>query len=214
MVYFIEDDVILEPNCLETLLRTFQELKAKGIKVGGVGPRTIEPPKRGRLMGLERYVAQKKRKDMQVPALIDKWTGLMYLNYGLKCEEVLETPLLPSWSLFSKEAVKRIGGYEEKAFNICNYSHEESDFFIRLQKEGYKLFFQPEAVAHHKHAQMGGTRVSPFKYYWAYFLGHLIFLGRNYGVKSLYMIPAFFLFIAYKLPLAILASFFLKVERG
>jgi glycosyltransferase involved in cell wall biosynthesis len=197
LVYFIEDDVVIEPDCLEMLVQAFRELKAKGISVGGIGPRTFEPKKQGRLMLLERYVGSQKRKRMNSPSLIDKWTGLLYQNFALDCSSVTETMLVPSWSLFSKEAIKEVGGYEEKAYNRFNYSHEETDFFVRLREKGYKLYFQPRAVAHHKHEARGGTRTSPVKYYYYYLGAHIIFLVRNSGWKSVCMIPVCLLFISY-----------------
>lgn len=197
LVYFIEDDVVIEPDCLEMLVQAFEELKAKGIRIGGIGPRTFEPKKKGRLMLLERYEGNQRRKKLNSPSLIDKWTGLMYQNFALDCSNVTETMLVPSWSLFDKEAIKEVGGYDETAYNRFNYSHEETDFFIRLRKRGYKLYFQPRAVAHHKHEVRGGTRTSPVKYYYYYLGAHIIFLVRNFGWKSMYMIPACLLFMAY-----------------
>lgn len=199
LIYFIEDDVVIEPDCLEKLVETFRELRAKDIKVGGIGPRSFEPQKQGRLMLLERYVGNQKRKRMNSPSLIDKWTGLMYQNFALDCDGAIETMLVPSWSLFARDALKEIGGYEEKAYNKFNYSHEETDFFVRLRKRGYKLYFQPRAVAHHKHEAGGGTRTSSIKYYYYYLGAHIIFLVRNFGWKSVYMIPACLLFIGYSI---------------
>jgi glycosyltransferase involved in cell wall biosynthesis len=197
LIYFIEDDVVIEPDCLEILVNTLTELKAKGISVGGIGPRTFEPKKQGRLLLLERHVGNQKRKRMDSPSSINKWTGLMYQNFALDCDDVAETMLLPSWSLFTRDALSEIGGYEEKAYNRFNYSHEETDFFVRLRKKGYKLYFQPRAVAHHQHEARGGTRTSPIKYYYYYLGAHIIFLLRNFGWKSIYMIPACLLFIVY-----------------
>ncbi len=178
-------------------MNILKELKAKGISVGGVGPRTFEPQKQGRLMLLERHVGNQKRKRMDSPSSINKWTGLMYQNFALDCDDATETMLLPSWSLFARDALSEVGGYEEKAYNRFNYSHEETDFFVRLREKGYKLYFQPRAVAHHKHEARGGTRTSPIKYYYYYVGAHIIFLLRNFGWKSIYMIPACLLFITY-----------------
>lgn len=196
LIYFIEDDVVIEPDCLEALVATFHQLESAGIHVGGIGPRTFEPEKKGRLILLERHVGNRMRKRMNGPSLIDRWTGLMYQNFALDGGEVMETVLVPSWSLFSKKALDEIGGYEERAYNRFNYSHEETDFFLRLRKNGYKLYFQPGAVAHHQHESRGGTRTSPVRYYY-YFLGaHIAFLLRNFGWQSAYMIPACLLFMA------------------
>ena len=197
LIYFIEDDVVIEPDCLEMLVNTLKELKAKGISVGGIGPRTFEPQKQGRLMLLERYVANQKRKRMDTPALIDKWTAFIYENFTLDCGDATETMAVPAWSLYTRDALRAIGGYEEKAYNWLNNSQVEAEFVVRLRKGRYKLYFQPRAVAHHQHEARGGTRTSPIKYYYYYLVGHIIFLVRNFGWKSMYMIPACLFFSAY-----------------
>ena len=138
-VMFVEDDVVLEPDCLEKLFFAFCQLADKGYKVGGIGPRTFEPLKKGRLLQLERQVASRARRRMKIPSLIDRWTGLMYQNFAIDCNDVVETALVPSWSLFAKEAVQAVGGYEHSAYNRFNFSHEETDFFVRLTGNGYKL---------------------------------------------------------------------------
>ena len=197
LIYFVEDDVVIEPQCLEILVSTLKELRARGVKVGGVGPRTFEPQKQGRLMLLERYVANQKRKRMETPALIDKWTAFIYENFALDCNDAVETVAVPAWSLYTRDALRAIKGYEEKAYNWLNNSQVEAEFVVKLRKKGYKLYFQPRAVAYHKHEARGGTRTSPLKYYCYYLVAHIIFLLRTFGWKSTYMIPACFLFIGY-----------------
>ncbi|MDD5288141.1 MAG: glycosyltransferase family 2 protein [Dehalococcoidales bacterium] len=197
LIYFIEDDVVLEPNCLEKLFRAFKQLETNGIRVGGIGPRTFEPPKKGKLLQLERQVAGRARQRMKIPAFIDRWTGLMYQNFALDCRDVMETVLVPSWSLFDKKAVRAVGGYESSAYNRFNFSHEETDLFVRLKRSGYSLYFHPEAIAHHRHESRGGTRTSPLKYYYYYLGAHLIFLLRNFRWKAGYMIPACLAFLTF-----------------
>ena len=197
LIYFIEDDVVLEPDCLEKLVKAFYQLKAKGSKIGAIGPRTFEPSKKGKLLQLERQVANRARQHMKIPAFIDRWTGLMFQNFALDCNRIMETPLLPSWSLFEKDAVNKVGGYECSAYNRFNYSHEETDLFVRLMNNGYTLYFHPQAVARHKHESRGGTRTSPIKYYYFYVGAHVVFLLRNFRWKAVYMVPSCLTFLTY-----------------
>jgi glycosyltransferase involved in cell wall biosynthesis len=197
LLYFIEDDVVLEPDCLEKLIIAFHQLKSKGSKIGAIGPRTFEPPKQGKFLQLERQVATRARQRMKIPAFIDRWTGLMFQNFALDCNNIMETPLLPSWSLFDKEAVNKVGGYESLAYNLFNFSHEETDLFVRLMKGGYTMYFHPGAVAHHKHESRGGTRTSPIKYYYFYVGAHFVFLLRNFRWKAVYMVPSCLAFLTY-----------------
>jgi GT2 family glycosyltransferase len=210
LVYFIEDDVVLEPCTLGKLLCAYRQLRSRGITVGGVGPRTFEPPKKGRLLLLERKTAERARGRMETPSLIDRWTGLMYQNFGMGGSGLKKTALLPSWSLFDREALEAVGGYEGKAYNRFNYSHEETDLFLRLQRAGFPLYFHPGAVAHHMHESRGGTRTSPLKYYYYYLGAHAIFLVRNFRWAASYMMPACLGFLTYSVlraaPAAMLAK--------
>ncbi len=197
LVYFIEDDVVLESCTLGKLLCAYRQLRAKGIKVGAIGPRTFEPPKKGRLLLLERKTAERARGRMETPSLIDPWTGLMYQNFGMAGSGLKRSALLPSWSLFDRDALEAVGGYEGKAYNRFNFSHEETDLFVRLERAGYRLYFHPGAVAHHMHESRGGTRTSPLKYYYYYLGAHVVFLVRNFKWAAGYMLPACFGFLAF-----------------
>jgi glycosyltransferase involved in cell wall biosynthesis len=42
LVFFIEDDLILLPDCIKTLVNTYNSLVSSGIKVGAVVPRLLE----------------------------------------------------------------------------------------------------------------------------------------------------------------------------
>jgi len=196
-IYFIEDDVVLEPDSLGKLLCGFKQLRAKGLKVGGIGPRTLEPPKKGRLLMMERQTANRTRQKMDKASRIDRWTGLIYQNFSMSGQGLMETAVVPSWSLFDREALEAVGGYEGKAYNRFNFSHEETDLFVRMRKAGYSLYFHPGALAHHMHESRGGTRTSPLKYYYYYVGAHVVFLVRNFKWAATYMIPACLGFLAY-----------------
>ena len=198
LVYFIEDDLIMEPDCLEVLVSTIIELRANDSKVGGIAPRTInEFGKEEKLMELLRYVGDQKRRNMVSPSLVGKWTGMLYANYALSSGSIQETKLAPSWSLFFKEVLNEVGGYEEQAYKKVNYFYEESDLHLRIGSRGYKIYFQPKAVAYHRHAATGGTRVSAVKYYRNFLVAHFTLLIRIYGWKTLYMYPCFLFSVGY-----------------
>jgi len=198
LIYFVEDDVVLEPDTIGKLVCAYKQLKAEGVKVGAVGPRSIEPPKKGKMLALEtRTSARARAKMMDNPSFIDRWTGLMYQNFQTTGSGLKRSVLLPSWSLFDRDALDFIGGYESEAYMRFHCSHEETDLFVRLQKAGYKLFFCPGAVTHHMRESSGGARTSPFKYYYNYLGAHFIFLVRNFKWAATYMIPACLAFLTY-----------------
>lgn len=73
------------------------------------------------------------------------------------------------WTLVDCRMYEQTGGYDPKYFLNC----EEIDWEIRCKKEGWKLYYTPNAkIWHHVSRSMGGGR-NPIGEY---------FLGRNYIV--------------------------------
>lgn len=200
LIFFAEDDSILEPDCLGILVKTFEELKSKGIKVGAVAPRLLSKPKdvKGPIKRLWSFVGDSKRKTMKSPSYLDKWTGIVYRNFSSDFEDLQEVVDLHALSLFSKDVCEEIGGYDAERYK-GTYMREEADFYFRMMNKGYKLFFQPKAVVHHNEVDTGGcSNFSLSTTYYYYFLrNHIIFVIRNFGWKSLYMIPFFLFFIIF-----------------
>jgi glycosyltransferase involved in cell wall biosynthesis len=197
-IFFIEDDLILKPDCLEILVATYQELKISGKNIGSITPRTIIPKKKcvGYLKRIWDLVGDSKRRTLNVPSFLDEKTGIIYSNWDIDLGYIQETIDSQSWSLFDEEVLKEIGGFEENAYK-GTYIREEADLFFRLRSKGYKLYFQPNAIAFHERVDTGGCNVLPARYYYYFIRNHIIFLERNFGMKSLYMIPLFLFFITY-----------------
>ena len=82
------------------------------------------------------------------------------------------------------EVIGRLGGFKDDfragPFGIC----EESELCIRARRLGYKLIYNPDAVADHIGApQPGGRRFSTnYDYYHA--KNNLVMVIRNYGVGA------------------------------
>jgi glycosyltransferase involved in cell wall biosynthesis len=216
LIFFIEDDLTLEPDCLEILVNTFEELKSKNVNVGAVGPRTFLPEqKKGKtlLKCIWDYVGGSKRKELSSPCFLDKWTGIVYSNWDINLDNVQETVDAQSWSLLDKKILEDIGGYEEKAYK-GTYIREEADLYFRVRNRGYKLYFQPKAVAYHERADAGGCNVDlPLTYYYYFFKNHIIFVIKNFGWKSLYMIPFFLFFIVYTVTKATIIIMLMRTEK-
>lgn len=186
---FWEDDITFEPDGVQLLVETAKQLEQKGIKIGAVSPRVVEESKKGKLLSFETSVANNVRSKLNKPSYISKWTGLMFKNMVIESDNVLETELVNPWSLFNKDAIKEVGGYSPVFGRIVGYSHEETDLFVRLAKKGYGLYYQAHSVSYHKHTKFGGTRVNQVRYGWNYFSAHAVFLVKDYGWRSLYMMP-------------------------
>jgi glycosyltransferase involved in cell wall biosynthesis len=176
LIFFIEDDLALERECLEVLVTTYDGLKANE-SVGGIAPRLIER------CG-EVYPGKE-------PFIFNKLTGEVTNNYMVCSEHISEVVTLHACSMYPKTLLEVVGGYEEEAY-IGNFLREETDLNFRIKKLGYKFYFQPNAVAQHNRIESGGCRTGTLVYREIYsFRNHLVFLLRIFGVKSIYMIPSY-----------------------
>jgi glycosyltransferase involved in cell wall biosynthesis len=188
LVFFIEDDLVLFPNCVETLVNTYTSLVSSGIKVGAVVPRLIEY---NPISYINEDLHKKEANEKKLPFVFNKWTGEVYNNYTEDFNEVQETVTGHACCLYNRSALQEVGGYEEKAYK-GTYGREETDLNFRLSKAGYKFFFQPEAVSEHKKIKTGGSRQSnQAKFYYYGIRNHFIFLVRIFGARAIYMIPCY-----------------------
>lgn len=179
LVFFIEDDLILEPNCLEILVKTFEELESK-VPIGAIAPRLIDN------RDSKDYF---EKKNIHNACVIDKKTGRIYNNFGLESDVLQECPSLHACSLILKSVFEDVGGYEENRYK-GTYLREESDFYFQVKKKGYNLYFQPKAITYHKHVDSGGCRSNNIvvgEYY--HMRNHMLFVLKFYGLRSIYMIP-------------------------
>jgi glycosyltransferase involved in cell wall biosynthesis len=188
LVFFIEDDLILLPDCVETLVKTYNSLVSSGIKVGAVVPRLLED---NPILHINADLHKKEASAKKLPFVFNKWTGEVYNNYTEDFEEVQETVTGHACCLYAASALRNLGGYEEKAYK-GTYSREETDLNFRLSKVDYKFFFQPKAVAEHRKIKMGGSRqTNELKFYYYHIRNHIVFLIRIFGMRAVYMMPCF-----------------------
>jgi len=179
LVFFIEDDLVLHQDCLEKLVSTYDSLDTQNIVIV---PRLIESTD-----------PDKEAVRRSVPFYVNKLTGEIFNNYGQDSGSVLEVEMGHACCLYPVDQLRDIGGYEEKAYK-GNYCREESDLNMRLINMGFKFYFQPAAVADHNKVSTGGCRQSGrLKQTYYYTKNHVVFLLRNFGVRSTYMIPCFFM---------------------
>jgi GT2 family glycosyltransferase len=120
----IDADVFPEPTWLESLLAPFADTRA-----AGVGGRLIEA-------------------FHETPA--DAWRAIhMSQDLGLQridIEHPSHRRLGGFGTIFRKQAVESVGGYDEK----YRTNYEDVDLCARLLAAGQKLVFEPRAVAYHQ----------------------------------------------------------------
>lgn len=182
LVFFIEDDLLLDDTCLEELVKAYDEL-AGADKVGGIAPRLI--------------AENMKPLPNHPPFFFNRFTGEIYNNYTIDSNQIVKVPIIHACSLYKKEAIAEVGGYAEEVYK-GNYKHEETDLNLRLGKLGYTFYFQPKAKATHVRVMYGGCRTDS-KVTEGYYIArnHIIFCMRNFGTKTIYMIPLYLFKFSY-----------------
>lgn len=182
-VFFSEDDLVLDPDCISTLVGSFKALSKKNQTIGAIGPRLITlDHNSGRIIhSREKYAVK-----------INPLTGDIRCNFGFNSIKPIEVQTLHSDSLIPRNVILEIGGFECKLYK-GSYAREETDFYFRLREKGYKLFFEPRAVVQHHYGRVGGNiLVSKFSQEYYNIRNHLMFLVRFYGLSTFFMFPCFF----------------------
>jgi glycosyltransferase involved in cell wall biosynthesis len=186
LIFFIEDDLLLDRNCLLNLIKSFQTLSSCH-KLGALTPRMIT---------VGEFVSESKTCDV---VHIDKWTGLIQSNFDYDCDTPKKIIVGHACSLILKQAWVEIKGYDENRYKGTNF-REETDFYFRLKQKEYEIFFIPNAVVYHKRHKLGGCHSSrPLKDNYFYARNHIMFLLRFYKLTSFYRVPLFLLYLAYRL---------------
>jgi len=183
LILFSEDDMVLEPDCISTLVGSFETL-SKDHSIGAVGPRLITlDHNSGEIIGSNEKQVVK----------ISRLTGDVACNFGLNTIMPVEVQFLHSCSLMPRAAILEIGGFDGRLYK-GSYAREETDFYFRLRKSDYKLFFEPRAIMRHHYGRVGGS-ILPSKFSQEYYnvRNHLMYLARFYRLWAFFMFPCFFL---------------------
>lgn len=102
-----------------------------------------------------------------------------------------------------KEVVEKTGMFAEVFFLY----YEELDWSARIQRAGYRIYYQPQAVVFHKESMSTGKNSTLKTYYLT--RNRILFLRRNIKGLSQFIWPFFFILIS--VPKQLL-SFFIKGE--
>ncbi len=190
LIMFIEDDLILDPKCIEILIHTYKLLNKEKKKIGAIAPRLITNYLEKPIISLLDMVGYDGNTKPSV-CQIDKYTGVVKINYNLQINELIEAENVHACSLYSKSVLLGVGGYEENAYK-GTFFYEDVDLNCRIRKRGCLLFYQSKAFAYHNMSKSGGCRASNrIMQNYFYLRNHIIFLIRIFRYKSIYMIPLF-----------------------
>jgi ADP-heptose:LPS heptosyltransferase len=151
-IFRVDDDEILDRECLSELVRAWISLGDKN--VGAIGPIVFDPstPKKFR----ELPIGFKSFRKYQ--GKIDKETGENFGEHQWRkhpSNELQEVEHLYSTFLYSVNIGRNIKfdlGYDLPGHR------EETDFTYRMFQKGYKLYVQPAALVWHLRNPQGGIR--------------------------------------------------------
>jgi len=169
IVAFLDDDVMVHPQWSEYLLKAYETAQ-----IGGVGGRVIpyDTPRN----------SYQKVKTTSVGKVFR--TGLVVGNYDMPLDSPVTVDSLIGCNMsFRKEVMKKVGSFDENYAGNC--FRDDTDYCLRVKKEGYKLLYQPKALVWHK---FRGKTVNADWVYW-YTRNNTYFYFKNiFGDSRLHFI--------------------------
>jgi GT2 family glycosyltransferase len=183
-----EDDVLLYPNCIKTLLEKYFALSKKE-KIGGVVPKLIRHDNYIPFQGKYKYIY----------SYISPFTGEVYFNYQLETKKETKVLVTHKVLLTKKSIFKEVGGYNEK-FSVGIYWRSEwraeNELNLRYYKKGYSIYYVPSAIAEHKSYKRGGWRLLNYNWgkmkFYTYYK-QCIFLKTYRGLGFIFPISIYIL---------------------
>lgn len=174
LILGLDDDVELERDCVKKLVQVFHDPKA-----GIVGGRSV-------------FFSDPKRTASNA-GFVNPWLGRFYekeVQAVTECDYVIGC----CW-LFKKEVMEQVGGFDPDYFTM----HWEMDFCIRAKQKGYKVYYQPEAIAKHKIPPEGKREGIYYLY-----RNKMIYIRKNF--PPLPKITSYTLYALFWLPKIIVSS--------
>lgn len=143
----VDDDHILEPDCIEKLLKVMEDET-----VGAVAPLVLQP---GHVAPLPAGIEGKVE---------DIFNGVNLQWFDLNGSGVREVDHLYSCYAYRVKAGREAGGYPK----LTNVSFREDSWFsMKIKRAGYRLVVEPQAKCWHLQQQTGGVRAFSDGSLWA-----------------------------------------------
>jgi len=144
-VFFVDDDVFLEPDCHEQILREYERWhRARDVQVGGIRAtpkRPARPPRASILW----------RKVFGIggwwPEASGKMRGGFWVEGVSVANGVRKLEYMTGWFMSFRREVFDLERFDE---NLAGYAHKEDvDMTYRVCKRGYVLLQTPAAICEH-----------------------------------------------------------------
>lgn len=189
LVMILDDDSIIEPDCIERLVSAYTLLRAEGKRVGAIGPAMVFQNGNGQSSSVLSYGIRSMPKSFSAPCVKSGLTGLVYEDFSPGNTGLMEVIDLHANSMYPVSLIRSLGGYDANSYQgsmIC----EESDLHARIRRAGYHLYFEPRAVFLHKLASSGGCRVRSVRYAYYFLRNQWIYTVKYGGWRAFYQVPA------------------------
>jgi GT2 family glycosyltransferase len=178
-VFLVDNDTIVTPNLIEALLEPFYEHPEVAVVCPKIrfyhNPEVIQyagfkpiNPFTGRNAAVGSNQPDKGQHDQP---------NFTFSSHGCA-------------SMIRKEIFKKAGFFPEKFF----FYYEEMDWSARVQRAGYKIYYQPKGLIFHKQSMTLGLR-SPKKLYYLT-RNRILYMRRNTGFFHFLVFSFFFFFIS------------------
>lgn len=195
LILILEDDMVLDPDAIKILIKSYLELSEKDPMLGAVAP-SIPFVQYEDLKNLgtikERLMDEKPSADAK-PFKMSALTGAMITDFTPKYQSIQEVQNVHACVIYPKKLITEAKGYRENVYK-GNFLREETDLSYRLRKCGYHFYFEPRAIFFHVRVHEGGSRINILAYNYYTIYNHTQFLYYNLGlVKTFYMAPLFLL---------------------
>lgn len=144
-VFFVDDDVSLEPDCHEQVLKEYERWeRARDVRVGGVRATPKRPARPPRISILWRKVFG---IGGWWPEASGKMRGGFWVEGVSVAKGVRKLEYMTGWFMSFKREVFESERFDE---NLSGYAHKEDvDMTYRVHKRGYVLLQTPAAVCEH-----------------------------------------------------------------
>jgi len=131
-IFILDDDNVIDKNCISELVSTFNKYKEVGI----VGPLALYYSKKDTVMHAGVIRSPFMRRAIY-PFANEKWRG--QINEGQEVEDFANA------FMFKKKLLKEVGMWDL----LVPFMGEDGDFEARVRRAGYKTVINPKAITYH-----------------------------------------------------------------
>ena len=173
-ILFLDHDVILDTHAITRMV----DVMEKDHRIGVVGPQI--------------FYRSSPDTVWWSGGTVKLPSGRVFMD-NRRCSGVRETDVVPAAIMVRREVFERVGGFYEKYF----LGFEDSDFCLRVKKNGYRVVCACEASAYHDIDQMDLQRI--FRRIFFIFRNRTLFIRRNASKPDLVIYLLFYniLFMTY-----------------